>query len=268
MNKIKLMEILARIPLFKDLTPPEREVVQNMIRNIKRYPQGKVFIKEGAHEPFFYIILAGKAEVSHRAHKIGELIPGQFIGEVGFICKEPRSATVTASTDIALMLINAEDFRRLPARIRESIKDRIISGLVERVSGMNDNTIRYEDEIDELKEKVDEYENDPRFKGRGSVLSEEEEAATKSGTEATKRGKNKGWRNRKIAQRMAEQESKSKQASSNDATDIVQASAEEKADTEVITDDESVDPNEQISTQSSDKDTENHSEKGRSAYGE
>lgn len=186
MNKIKLMEILARIPLFKDLTPPEREVVQKMVINIKRYPQGKVFIKEGAHEPFFYILLAGKAEVSHRAHKIGELIPGQFIGEVGFICKEPRSATVTASTDIALMLINAEDFRRLPARIRESIKDRIISGLVDRVSGMNDNTIRYEDEIDKLREKVDEYENDPRFKGRASII----DTAARENTKSSKRNKN------------------------------------------------------------------------------
>lgn len=205
MNKIKLMEILARIPLFKDLTPPEREMVQNMVRNIKRYPKGKAFIKEGAHEPFFYIILAGRAEVSHRAHKIGELVPGQFIGEVGFICKEPRSATVIASTDIALMLINAEDFRRLPARIRESIKDRIISGLVERVSGMNDNTIRYEDQIDELQEKVEEYEKDSRYKGRGSVISDEE--AAKNGVEIKKRNKRKGWN--KIAERLSAQETKS-----------------------------------------------------------
>jgi len=206
MNKIKLMEILARIPLFKNLSPAERDVVQNMVRNIKRYPQGKVFIKEGAHEPFFYIILAGKADVSTRGHKIGELISGQFIGEVGFICSEPRSATVSAGTDIALMLINSEDFRRLPARIRESIKDRIISGLVERVSGMNNNTIRYEDEIVELKEKVDEYENDPRFKTRGSVLNEEEEAATTQGAEVKKRGRNRNWR--KTVQRMPEQETK------------------------------------------------------------
>lgn len=213
MNKIKLMEILARIPLFKDLTPPERDVVQNMVRNIKRYPKGKVFIKEGAHEPFFYIILAGKAEVFTRAHKIGELASGQFIGEVGFICNEPRSATVSASTDIALMLINAEDFRRLPSRIRESIKDRIISGLVDRVSGMNNNTIRYEDEIDELKEKVDEYENDPRLKVRGSVLNEAEQAATTEGKEVKKRSRDKSWR--KTAQRMSDQETKTAQHSYN-----------------------------------------------------
>ncbi|MCY7296959.1 cyclic nucleotide-binding domain-containing protein [Alteromonas sp. a30] len=158
MNKIKLMEILPRIPLFKDLTVAEREMVLKLTQNIKRIRADKTFIKEGAQEPFFYIILAGRADVFHKGRKIGELLPGNFIGEVGFICKEPRSATVTSATDMVVMLIADEQFRRMPARIRESIKDRIISGLVERVTGMNDNTLRYEDEIGELKNKVKGYE--------------------------------------------------------------------------------------------------------------
>lgn len=176
------MEILARIPLFKGLTPAEREVVLKMAKNIKRIKADKSFIKEGAHEPFFYIILAGKAEVFHRGKRIGELHPGQFIGEVGFICKEPRSATVIAKDDMAVMLITSEDFRKLPTRIRESIKDKIISGLVERVSGMNTNTIRYEEEIDELKVKVRDYEEDPRLGGkRASVFQGDDHKATKEG---------------------------------------------------------------------------------------
>lgn len=163
MNKIKLMEILPRIPLFKDLSPAEREVVLKMAKNIKRIKAENTFIKEGAHEPFFYIILAGKANVFHKGKLIGVLVPGQFIGEVGFICKEPRSATVTAQNDMAVMLIRTEEFRKLPTRIRESIKDKIISGLVDRVTGMNTNTIRYEEKIDELEVIVRDYEDDPRL---------------------------------------------------------------------------------------------------------
>lgn len=182
MNKVKLMEILARIPLFKGLSPAEREVVLKMAKNIKRIKAENTFIKEGAHEPFFYIILAGKAEVFHRGKRIGELVPGQFIGEVGFICKEPRSATVTAKDDMAVMLISSENFRKLPTRIRESIKDKIISGLVDRVSGMNTNTIRYEEKIDELNVKVRDYEEDPRLGGnKASVFARDKDKATKEG---------------------------------------------------------------------------------------
>lgn len=181
MNKIKLMEILARIPLFAGLSPAEREVLLKMTRNIKRIKEERVLIKEGAHEPFFYIILAGNAEVHHKGKIIGNLHPGQFIGEVGFICKEPRSATVIAKENMVVMLINSDDFRKLPSRVRESIKDKIISGLVERVTKMNTNTIRYEDEIDELKVKVKNYEEDPRLQGRGSVFDKQTDEATKEG---------------------------------------------------------------------------------------
>ena len=174
--------------------------------------------------------MAGKAEVSHRAHKIGELVPGQFIGEVGFICKEPRSATVTASTDIALMLINAEDFRRLPSRIRESIKDRIISGLVERVSGMNDNIIRYDDEIDELKEKIDEYESesDSRFKGRASVLNKSEGAPVKADAGASKQNKRQAQRD--VTQAATEQESSTISSPLHDADSDLNADSDSNAD--------------------------------------
>lgn len=181
MNKIKLMEILARIPLFAGLSPAEREVLLKMARNIKRIKAEKVFIKEGAHEPFFYIILAGNAEVHHKGKTIGTLQPGQFIGEVGFICKEPRSATVVALEDMVVMLINSDDFRKLPSRVRESIKDKIISGLVDRVTKMNTNTIRYEDAIDELKDKVKSYEEEAN--PRGSVFNKDDDKGTREGKE-------------------------------------------------------------------------------------
>lgn len=173
MNKIKLMEILARIPLFSGLNPAEREALLKMTNNIKRIAAGTAFIKEGAHEPFFYIILAGHAHVHHKHKKIGTVLPGQFIGEVGFICKEPRSATVIAHCDMVVMLIDADDFRCLPAKVRESIKDNIIGGLVERVTGMNSNTIRYEDTITELQDKVKGYQQDLEKAQRGSVFESE-----------------------------------------------------------------------------------------------
>lgn len=180
MNKLKLMEILARIPLFKGLVPAERETLLKLASAFRPIKNKDVFIKEGSHEPFFYIILAGSAEVSHKNKIIGELHSGQFIGEVGFICKEPRSATVTATSDMVVMRLSTEEFRKIPIRIRENIKDKIIAGLVERVTGMNENVIKYEDEIDDLKVKIRDYEEDPRLDRRAKVVKAHPESKPES----------------------------------------------------------------------------------------
>lgn len=158
MNNLKLMEILSRVPLFKDLQPIERESVLKMRAVFTPIKAKECFIKEGSHEPWFYIILAGRATVTHRGRNIGTLIPGQFIGEVGFICKEPRSASVIAEDEMVVMKVDYEAFRKIPVRIRESIKDKIISGLVDRTMNLNETLIKREDEIEKLQTRIADYE--------------------------------------------------------------------------------------------------------------
>ncbi|MBY0420005.1 MAG: cyclic nucleotide-binding domain-containing protein [Pararheinheimera sp.] len=143
-NKLRLMEILARIPLFKDLQPADRELILQMPKAFETYTQGQALIKEGGYEPFFYIILSGQAQVYHRHHQIGQLSAGQFVGEVGFICNEPRSATVLAETDMVLMKIDSDSFQRLPERVRSAVKDKIIFGLTQRVAQLSERVIALE----------------------------------------------------------------------------------------------------------------------------
>ena len=158
MNNLKLMEILSRVPLFKELQPIEKEAVLKMKVEYTSIRPQEVFIKEGAHEPWFYIILAGKAKVTHKGIDVGELVPGQFIGEVGFICKEPRSASVLACEEMVVMKVDYDAFRKLPLKIRESIKDKIISGLVERTITCNEKYIAQAEEIKKLNKRISDYE--------------------------------------------------------------------------------------------------------------
>jgi CRP-like cAMP-binding protein len=125
---------MARVPLFKSLTPQARERVLATPCNFESKPAGKTFIKEGSQDPFFYIILAGQAMVKQSSKHIATLKPGEFIGEVGFFCSEPRTATVIAMTDMLVLKIGRKNFQTLPPPIRESIKDKVIAGLVNRVS--------------------------------------------------------------------------------------------------------------------------------------
>ena len=139
------MEILNRIRLFKSLSPRERELVADMPNLIYMIPENETFITYAQQDDSFYIIINGSAKVTRHKKTISTLVPGDFVGEVGFICNEPRSASVTASSTVIAMKIDQYVFLRLPPAIREGIKDKIILGLVERINNEGDKIRQYED---------------------------------------------------------------------------------------------------------------------------
>ena len=136
-NKLKVLEILGRVPLFKTLSHFEREKIFDNGGSFEQKPCGQPFIIEGSHDPYFYIILAGKAMVKQSGYEVATLEAGHFIGEVCFFCHEARTATVVALTDVLVMKIDRQGFQGLPAAIRERVKDKVIAGLVARVQRQN-----------------------------------------------------------------------------------------------------------------------------------
>lgn len=150
-DPLKLMSIIAGLELFKNLQPSDREVIQEKVGDIKRFSEGEIIVKEDAHDPEFYVVLEGTAKVQRKGHLVNKISKGDFIGEVAFICKERRSATVTATSEVELLPLNVMDMRRLSAEIREPIKDKIIEGLVKRINGLNKATINLENIIKQLK---------------------------------------------------------------------------------------------------------------------
>lgn len=83
-------------------------------------------------------MLAGKATVSMKGQNMVQVGPPQLIGEVGFICKEARIATVIADEDVKVTRLDATNFARLPAKVREAIKDKIIAGPVSLLLRVNE----------------------------------------------------------------------------------------------------------------------------------
>ncbi len=135
--KSKLMEIANRVPLFKELSLSEKEQVisiQNIVKIIKK---DKEFIVFGENDDKFYILLSGTANVIKKSRQISQIHGGQFVGEVGFMCGEPRTATIVANTNLVTFCIDRETFSLLPVSLRSKIKDRMINGLVERVEHLN-----------------------------------------------------------------------------------------------------------------------------------
>ena len=137
MDQKKLAETLRKIPLFAELDDSDFKVILQMERAFELYAPGDAIVREGDKTTSFFVILQGSAHVYKSGEVVARVNPPDFLGETGFILNEPRIATVQADTQVLTLTFTRENFTALPAKVREAIKDKIIKGLITRLSDVN-----------------------------------------------------------------------------------------------------------------------------------
>jgi CRP/FNR family cyclic AMP-dependent transcriptional regulator len=150
-SQLKLLEILNRIPIFKSLQPTDRSELASMPNLVVFIEKDVTFINRNEHGSTFFILLNGEVNVSTSKKHIATVGPGDFIGEVGFICNETRSASVTTINDVIAMRITSELFEQLPIKVREIIKNKIITGMANRITKQNNKIIELEEKTNVIK---------------------------------------------------------------------------------------------------------------------
>jgi CRP-like cAMP-binding protein len=75
--------------------------------------QGEILVREGRSDRELYLILAGTVEVVQAGRRVNALGPCDFFGELGALRRGPRSATVTALSDLELLVIGPREFESL-----------------------------------------------------------------------------------------------------------------------------------------------------------
>lgn len=103
---------LAKIPLFSECTKKELQAISKLVTPIT-VDAGKVLTKEGDVGREFMIIASGRAVVKRGNRKVATLGPGDFFGELSLIAGVPRTATVTAETDMTVEALNRREFASL-----------------------------------------------------------------------------------------------------------------------------------------------------------
>jgi serine/threonine protein kinase len=73
----------------------------------QQFQRGEEIIVEGEIDDSFYIITSGSVEIIKEGHVIGELGEGNCFGEMGYLSKEERTATIIAKDSVQLMKINS-----------------------------------------------------------------------------------------------------------------------------------------------------------------
>jgi CRP-like cAMP-binding protein len=112
---------LERVPLFLGFGADDYRRVARICRVLEA-PAETVLTKMGEPGDSFFIIIDGKVAVQTQAGTGNELRSCDFFGEMSLLDGEPRSATITATTDVRLLVVDRANFWRLlddaPALLR------------------------------------------------------------------------------------------------------------------------------------------------------
>jgi CRP-like cAMP-binding protein len=106
------LDALRRVPLFAELSEPELEQVARLFKQ-RTFAAGETVAREGSGGAAFYLIDSGTAAVSVGGQERPGLGPGDYFGEIALIDEGARSATITASDDLACYGLTYWDFRPL-----------------------------------------------------------------------------------------------------------------------------------------------------------
>ena len=110
-------EILSEVPFFSLLDEQERAALAERVDTVTT-PAGTTLFNYGDPGGSLYIVRAGEVEIFFK-NDTGERIvletagKGDFFGEISLLDRGPRTATVTATTDIHLLGVTAWVFRGL-----------------------------------------------------------------------------------------------------------------------------------------------------------
>jgi CRP/FNR family cyclic AMP-dependent transcriptional regulator len=113
MHRIRTIDQhLTNVALFSACSKAELQRLTSLFTTVK-IPAGEVVTKEGRVGAEFVVIIEGKAAVSIGGSDVATLGPGDFFGEIALLDGGPRTATVTAATDLVGEVMSHREFDQM-----------------------------------------------------------------------------------------------------------------------------------------------------------
>ncbi|HEY2938667.1 MAG TPA: MFS transporter [Gaiellaceae bacterium] len=103
------LDLLREIPIFAPLPPVTLEQLVSRLSSV-RVAAGDDVFRRGDVGDRFYVIGEGEAEVAFDDRQPVTLGRGGYFGEIALLRDMPRTATVTARTDLELYALERDDF--------------------------------------------------------------------------------------------------------------------------------------------------------------
>lgn len=136
---------LRDVRLFREFTAPDLAALAASLR-ARSLRRGQVLFREGdpGEEMFLVrdgVVVVSKAVTGRVEQVLARVLPGDFFGEMSLFDRSPRSATVQAETDAALLALDRAALRALTRdspRAAAAFFEALVQVFIERLRASGD----------------------------------------------------------------------------------------------------------------------------------
>ena len=121
---------LKEVPFFDWLSKKELTFVGQQTDEID-VPAGKVLAAQGDVGHEFFVVESGTAEVTRDGEHVVDLGPGDFFGEMALLEEDRRTATVTATSPMVLIVMSRAGFRAVDRQM-PAVHAQVTAAIAER----------------------------------------------------------------------------------------------------------------------------------------
>ena len=141
-GKVSLIDRLHGVPWFAACTEEQLEVVGRLAERLHIHA-GEVILREGRLGRELFVILEGTVVVTRAGRVVNEWGVGDYFGELAAIEGVPRTATVTATTDLDVLIVGPREFDAMMDI--PGVRNALLVGMARRIREADDKLAAYED---------------------------------------------------------------------------------------------------------------------------
>jgi CRP-like cAMP-binding protein len=125
------LQHLAKVPLFSACSKKELQTIARASDEVN-VPKSKTLVEEGKPGHEFFLILDGTASVKRGKKEIAKLGKGQYFGELALLDRGPRSASVVATSDMAVLVLGQREFAGVIDEV-PSLAHKLLTSMAQRL---------------------------------------------------------------------------------------------------------------------------------------
>lgn len=129
--------MVAKLDFFRDFSQPE---VWEIIRasSWKSYADGQAIVTEGEIDDCFFVLVSGEVVVKKGKTELGVLNAGDCFGEMGFVNRIKRTATIRSKGSADILVVRATNIERATKDCQLKFHQVFVRTLIDRLARSNE----------------------------------------------------------------------------------------------------------------------------------